>query len=163
MKTFDIYVEEIMKRHHKTDRKKIKSKLKRKVFEAISIGIWGAVIWSIVGYFVYWLNLAKISPAHISKGLIDTKLLFHWQGILLSLFILIGISILFSLIYVFLFSRIYTPWIGIILGGVIWYILLGWRRLDINTIASTISLFILYGAFVGYTLSVEFSSLEKKN
>lgn len=134
---------------------------KRKLKEAFSIGIWGALIWSFVGYIGYWLNLSKISPSHISKTFIKSEYLFHWQGILFSLLLLVFFSIIVSLLYVFFFSHIYTPWIGIALGAVIWYGLLGWRKIDMNSFATTLSIFILYGAFVGYSLSIEFSSVEK--
>lgn len=151
-----------MRQEENTNPKRATSSTKRKIVEALSIGIWGAVIWSVFGYICYWLNLAKVSPAHISKVIIKESMMFQWQGLLISILLLICLSIIFSLIYVFIFSHIFTPWIGIIFGCIIWYAMLGWRKLDINTIASTISLFILYGAFIGYSLSIEFSSLEKK-
>lgn len=151
-----------MKQENKNEQAKKNSIIQRKIIAAIKIGFWGALIWGGIGYLVYWFNLVKLSPSHISRLFLKSNLIFQWQGIITSFAMLICISILLSLIYVFLFSHIYTPWIGIILGGFVWYIMLGWRKLDMITISSTASLFILYGAFIGYSLSMEFSSLEKK-
>lgn len=151
-----------MKQNSKNTTKQAKNVKARKLYKAISIGIWGAILWAFVAYVCYWLNLSKISPSHLSKLFIKNSLIFHWQGILLAFGILIFLSILFSVIYVFLFSHLYTPWIGVACGIVLSAIWINWRNLDTNSIASMVSVFTLYGVFVGYSLSMEFASLNKK-
>lgn len=135
----------------------------RKWKESLSIGIWGALIWSFIGYFSYWLNLSDYSPSHFGKPFLNPDYLFRWQGILLSISIVIIMSIILSFIYSLFFSHILTPWIGAALGAVLWYILVGWRDVSFTTLLSTFSLFVLYGIFIGYSLSMEFSSMEMEN
>lgn len=150
-----------MAQERTTGGQKLRNTNIRKLFEAFSIGIWGAIIWGIIGILIHWFNLSKVSPIHISKIFLKEQLIFKWQGILIAFLLLTLCSILFSLIYVFLFSRFYTHWIGIVMGAILWAVTLGWQKLGINSMSATFCLFILYGAFIGYSLSVEFSSLEK--
>lgn len=150
------------------ERKKLTSLIKfqnakRKWKESLSIGIWGAIIWSLFGYLTFWLNLSDYSPSHFGKRILNPDYLFHWQGILITLLLIIFCSIILSFFYTIFFAHLFTPWIGAAMGVALWYIFVGWRDVSYTTLASTFSLFVLYGIFIGYSLSMEFTSIEKEN
>ncbi|CCQ94451.1 conserved membrane hypothetical protein [[Clostridium] ultunense Esp] len=128
---------------------------------ALEVGFFGALIWSGVLYLLYWLRLSKLSPSHIAQGFLKPEYLFRWEGVFFSLILLALYSILVSFLYVYTLARINSPWLGVALGIILWSAMMGWRSMDWNTLASTLSIFVLYGVFVGYSLSAEFSSPEE--
>lgn len=130
----------------------------RRWIYALEVGFFGTLIWSFVLYLLHWLHLSKVSPSHMAKFFLKEEVLFRWEGILFSFIFLSVASILVSLLYVYTVSWIGSPWLGIALGILLWSLFMGWRYMDWNTFASTLTVFILYGLFVGYSLSVEFSS-----
>lgn len=151
----------------RVERKKTSSKgiqnIKRKWKESLSIGVWGAIIWSLFGYLSYWLNLSDYSPSHFGKRILNPDYLFHWQGILITEIVIIFFSVVLSFLYAVCFGHLLTPWIGAAIGAILWYVFVGWRDVALTTLTSTFSLFVLYGIFIGYSLSMEFTSIEKEN
>lgn len=130
----------------------------RRWMYALEVGFYGTLVWSLILYLLYWLHLSKLSPSHITQFFLKQEILFRWDGILFSfIFLSIG-SVLVSLLYAYTLSWIGSPWLGVALGLLLWSLLMGWRFMDWNTFSSTLTVFILYGLFVGYSLSVEFSS-----
>lgn len=141
---------------------KIQHKGKNKWGYAIFLGVIGALFWSGIGYLAFWLNFSELSPSHFGKPFLNPNYLYKWEGILISLLIAVVLSVLFSLMYAYTLAHLYTPWIGVILGGCLWFLFLGWNKLDVNTFFTTLCLFLLYGVFIGFSLSAEFSNPEKK-
>jgi hypothetical protein len=145
----------------------------RKIKSALAIGAVGGLFWSLVGYLSYFMNFTVLGPSmwirpFVSETFVD-KPLAHLLGVVVAT----GLSILVGLSYVFLLSRFYSPLIGILYGGALFLIVHYMlnplfhfsekqvHNLGLNTFVSEICLFILYGLFIGFSLSTEFSSKGK--
>lgn len=132
----------------------------------ILIGLFGGVFWSLMGYLAYYFNFTEVGPAlalnPIALGEWKNEALGQWIGIAV-----IGLlSIIVAVIYNALLKSIQSMWAGLIYGAVIWgvvfYILNPIfpglppvNELELNTIITTICLYVLFGVFVGYSISYD--------
>lgn len=130
---------------------------------SLHIGISAALIWSGLGYLCYWLNFSKLSPSHFVVRWIKEEYLFRLEGIVTSILLILALSLLFAISYAYSLSHINTPWLGAALGVILWVIMFSWREMDRNTFYTTLSMLLLYGVFIGYSLSAEFSSPDDRN
>ncbi|MFC5713330.1 YqhR family membrane protein [Thalassorhabdus alkalitolerans] len=138
------------------------------------IGICGGIIWSIIGYIAFFLNFSRVGPALVLMpwALGDWKngYLGQWIGILV-----IG---LLSILSAYLYKVIFQKWDslipGMIYGFVLWLLVFyilnplfpGLKPLpllDFNTIATNICLYILYGVFIGYSISYEYTTMKESS
>lgn len=135
------------------------------------IGFFGGVFWSFIGYLASILNFTKISP----KLVLSPWMVGDWGkgvvGNLLGILIIGILSIIVAFLYSALFRKINKMWPGLLLGIVLWLIvfylfnplfpeLQSVLELDRNTIITTICLYILYGVFIGYSISFAEHELE---
>lgn len=147
---------------------------KDRIKSALLIGAAGGAFWSLLGYVFYFMNFSKIGPAIVVRPLFATEMadkpIAHFAGIV----VFTALSIVFALLYVARFSKYYTPWIGVaggaLLFGLFYYAVNPLLRLTsqplhqmgMNTFTTQLCLFILHGLFVGFSLSAEYSSKERK-
>lgn len=136
------------------------------------IGFFGGVFWSAIGYLAHFFNFTKISPNLVlspwTVGEWEKGALGNVIGILL-----IGLlSILVAFLYSTLFKKINKMWPGFLLGILLWLIvfyifnpifpgLQSVSDLDRNTVMTTICLYLLYGVFVGYSISFDANELNQ--
>jgi hypothetical protein len=128
------------------------------------IGFWGGFIWSVFGFFTYYLNFSKVGPGLIlapwALGVWKKGLYGQLTGILAIALI----SIIVAFLYKWTLGKIRFMWIAIGFGLALWvlvfYIFQPWIPglspvlvLGRDTISTTISLYILYGLFIGYSIS----------
>ncbi|MGG1573676.1 YqhR family membrane protein [Fictibacillus sp. NRS-1165] len=137
----------------------------------VSVGFFGGLFWGIVGYFAYYLNLSKIGPALILAPWALGKWKSQWLGQLIGVIAISLISILVAICYRYLLSRVKSMVGGLTFGILLWVIVFYLlhpifpglepiSQLGRNTIATTLCLYILYGVFVGYSISFEFQELQ---
>lgn len=134
----------------------------------VSIGIFGGLIWGFVGYLAFFFNFIRVGPALVLMpfALGDWKNDFIGQmiGIIVISILSIGVAFL----YRFIFARFNSIWPGIAYGFLLWLVvfyllnpifpgLKSLANLDLNTIVTGICLYILYGVFIGYSISYEYS------
>ncbi|SES83082.1 Conserved membrane protein YqhR [Oceanobacillus limi] len=142
---------------------------------ALITGFVGGLLWSFFGVINYYFNFSEVAPrsfllrSWLRAGWTDT-----WLGDLVSV-ILVGIlSIGVALIYYMIFRKINSIWIGVGFGLVLWglvYYLFqpifpnipNLTNLESNTIVSSICLFILYGIFVGFSISYDYHDTVMKD
>lgn len=145
----------------------------KKIKTAILIGVVGGIFWAAMNYVLYFMNFTFISPSVFIKPFIlsngTDRPMIQLMGIGVAAILSIG----FALAYVFTLSRFYSPWIGIGAGtalfGIFYYILSPLlnltekpiHQIGMNTFATELCLFILYGLFIGFSLSSEFSSKKE--
>ncbi|MCF6137866.1 YqhR family membrane protein [Pseudalkalibacillus berkeleyi] len=138
----------------------------------LTIGFVGGLFWSLIGYAVYMLNFTRIRPSLVlspwAVGDWKDKALGDWIGILV-----IGLlSMLVAIVYKVLFSKFKHMVTGIIFGIVLWGIvfflfnpmfptLKPIQELGINTLITTLCLYVLYGLFVGFSISFDYDELQK--
>ncbi|WP_070120704.1 YqhR family membrane protein [Bacillus marinisedimentorum] len=133
-------------------------------------GLFGGIFWSLLGYIAYLLNFTSLSPSLVlgpwAVGDWKTGQLGHIIGI-----IVIGLlSILAAFIYYALLKNIKNMWGGLLFGAglflLVFFVLnplfpnlenIG--ELDQNTLFTTVALYLLYGVFIGYSISYENNEL----
>lgn len=131
-------------------------------------GFVGGVLWSVVGVFVAYFNFTVISPASfVIRPWLNGDWTNGWLAELISVIVIGFISVLVAYVYYFLLRRLRGILPSILFGLVIWAIVFGFiarffpniapiLQLDNNTIVTTICLYVLYGVFIGYTISYDF-------
>jgi hypothetical protein len=137
-------------------------------------GLFGGVFWSSLGYLTYIFNFTKIPP----NAVLDPWAIGDWKegtiGQFMAIFILGLFSILVAYGYHITLRRFEKIWVSIIFGLLLWglvFFILNpifpsiepIKELDVNTIITSICLFTLYGTFIGYSISYEFSELKMTN
>ncbi|MCH1626611.1 YqhR family membrane protein [Ferdinandcohnia quinoae] len=140
--------------------------------KVVTIGLVGGIFWSLLSYVSYILNFTEISPNLV----LQPWLIGEWKNRVLGQFIgilVIGIiSIGVALMYYALLKRFQSIWIGMIYGIVLWAIvfyvlnpifpdLKTVGQLDMNTLITTICFYILYGVFIGYSISFEANEISR--
>ncbi|WP_134698828.1 YqhR family membrane protein [Ammoniphilus sp. YIM 78166] len=151
------------------DKKNVKE---RKLKSALMIGAVGGAFWTLVGYAAYFMNFSKLGPSLFAKPFISQESLDQPFAHFMGIGVAIVFSILVSLAYVFTLAHFYSPLIGVALGGGVFLLffyglspLLGLTKqpihlIGMNTFATELCLFILWGLFIGFSLSTEFSSRD---
>lgn len=136
-------------------------------FSIITVtGFVGGVLWSFIDYLAYILNFTTIGPNHILKifGFNDRN--FHQASHFIGIFLCGIISIILSFLYYILLKNVRSIWGGIFFGIALWTTVCYWfgpsllhvdpiHKFGTNTFVTSLCLFILFGVFVGYSISYE--------
>ncbi len=135
------------------------------------IGLFGGIFWSLLAYLCHIFNFTVISPNLV----LQPWLIGEWKNRILGQFVGIGVIGLLSIgaafIYYALLRRFQHIWAGAAYGFAIWVLvfyvlnpifpgLKAVTELDRNTNITTICFYILYGAFIGYSISFEANEFE---
>lgn len=139
--------------------------------KAITTGFVGGVFWSLLAYFASILNFTEVSPNLI----LQPFALGDWKegviGNLISIVIIGLISIGAALVYYAVLKRFKSMWFGVAFGGALWALVFFVLNpifpnvdtvfeLQRGTIVTTLCLYILYGTFVGYSISFDYNELQ---
>ena len=135
------------------------------------IGLFGGLFWGAIFQLFAYFNFTEIGPTFVIRTWIKADFAKGWIGVILSLVCLSVISLLFSYLYSVLFRKFNSYWLGVGYGIAIWaLIFLALRplfpgmktvmELSIDTIITTLCLFLLYGLFIGYSISFEYHERE---
>jgi zinc transporter ZupT len=129
-------------------------------------GLFGGIFWSGLGYLAYAFNFIEISPGIILESWTVGAWKTGWLGIIISL-VLIGIfSVGAAFLYYLVLKRFNGFWLGIIYGIVLFFLVFivlnpllpsmgSFNELSRDTIITCICLYIVYGLFIGYSISYE--------
>ncbi|WP_100374660.1 YqhR family membrane protein [Bacillus sp. FJAT-45037] len=132
------------------------------------IGLFGGLIWSMIGYFAFYFNFIRVGPALVwmpwALGDWKTTHWGQWGGILAIAILSIGVAFLYKVIL----QKVLSVWaglgFGLILWGIVFYVLNPFfpglksvQNLDSNTIVTSLCLYIVYGVFIGYSISYEYA------
>jgi len=144
------------------------------MLKTVSIGFVGGVFWSFLNYIAYLFHFTEISP----NVILQPWALGEWKekamGNFVSMIILGIISIVVAILYQVTLKNYMRVWIGMLFGLVLWVLVFyvlnplfpdikTVSELDKNTIITSICFYILYGVFVGYSISFEASALNLKD
>jgi tetrahydromethanopterin S-methyltransferase subunit G len=139
--------------------------------KVITIGFFGGLFWGLMGYLAYLFNFIKVGPGMI----LSPWALGDWKnqtiGHLISILILAVISVIVAYVYNAVLAKVKHMMAGVIFGIVIWVIVFYllnpiFPEIDVvqtlgrNTITTTLCLFILYGLFVGYSISFAYEEIR---
>lgn len=139
----------------------------------IVTGLIGGIFWSGLGYLAYVFNLTEIRP----NVILEPWLIGTWKegglGTVISIVMIGIISIVVSFIYYAALRRFPSIWVGGVFGIVLFLLVFfvlnpifpginPFRELERNTIITSLCFYILYGVFVGYSISYEESEIKYK-
>ncbi len=133
---------------------------------AIITGFTAGVLGSLMGYLGHYLNFTEITPG-IILALWDGEWKDGWTGMLLAVLLYGALSILTALLYYGVLRKRKSFWwggsYGVILFLFVFLVLYplfpGTKSIleyDLNSILTGLSTFILYGVFIGYSISYEY-------
>lgn len=135
------------------------------------IGLVGGVFWSLIGYLTYILNFTKYGPSLILQPWDLGTWKMGTSGQIWGIVAIGIVSILIAFIYKAALGRVKNMWISVGFGLALWvvvfYIIQPFipglepvNELGKNTISTTLSLYTLYGLFVGYSISFDLFTAE---
>ncbi|WP_174734159.1 YqhR family membrane protein [Mesobacillus harenae] len=140
-------------------------------------GLFGGIFWSTLGYFAYVLNFTDIRPNIILEpwALGDWK--NGWLGTVISIVAIGLFSVGAALLYYIMLRRINSLWAGVGYGIVLFFLVFfvlnplfpgmePFMKLSKHTLITSVCFYILYGVFVGYSISFEENEAkyrQKKN
>lgn len=138
------------------------------------IGFIGGIFWGLIGYIAYLLNFISFGPSFLlmpwALGIWKYTETGHWLGILVIGIMSIGIAF----IYRALLAKVNKFWPGLVYGGILWiltFLLLyplyehakNVVKLDLNSTITSLSIYVLYGLFIGYSISYEYHEQMLEN
>jgi hypothetical protein len=135
---------------------------------SLYIGLFAGLIWGAVKMLEFALRFTQVVPGFLLEPFFRHAFLVTWQGILLGYASFILFSIAAAFLYGAFLRKLKGPWPGLAYGVVWWgliFLLIGpftemvpaITQLDINSFATDLSLFLLWGMFIGYSISMEFT------
>jgi len=144
--------------------KKTHSILPRSLFT----GFIGGLLWSMLGVVMHYFNVSQVAPkTFFLRSWLKTDWTSGWLGDVVSIGMAGIVSVLTAYIYFGLFKRINSMWMGSVYGIVLWLLVFyifkpiftnipQLTEMDVHTIVSTLCLYVLYGTFIGYSISYDY-------
>ncbi|GGM40168.1 hypothetical protein GCM10011351_27840 [Paraliobacillus quinghaiensis] len=146
------------------------------ISKALFIGFFGGVFWSFIGWGASYFSFSSISPASfIIRSWLNQSWTDGWLAEVISIFLIGILSLIVAIAYYLFLRKLRGIWpsalFGLALWGIVFYVLLPVfpniaevTELTSDTIVTTVCLFLLYGIFIGYSISYEYlDSVTKKN
>ncbi|MCM3738758.1 YqhR family membrane protein [Oceanobacillus luteolus] len=139
---------------------------------ALVIGLVGGFIWSALLAVSYYFNFSGISPkTYLLKPWVQEGWVDRFSGHVIAIIIASILSLVPAVIYHMIFRKIDSMWVGVGYGIVLWTIVFfllqpifpytkRMLELDANTWITTLCVFILYGLFVGYSISYDYHEMQ---
>lgn len=142
----------------------------------VTIGFVGGVFWSSLAYLAYVLNFTEIRPSVIIEPWTIGAWKEEWLGTVISIILLGVVSIGVAILYYVTLRKFGSMWVGIGYGIALFLLVFfvlnpifpgiqPFNDLKKMTVITSICFYILYGVFIGYSISYEESEIrnsEKK-
>lgn len=136
-------------------------------------GLFGGILWSSLAYLAYIFNFTEIRPNVILEPWALGKWKDEWLGTVISIMAIGLFSIGAALVYYAVMRKINSIWAGAAFGlGLflaVFYVLnpifpgiKPFWDLSKNTLITSACVYILYGVFVGYSISYEENEIRNK-
>ena len=134
----------------------------------IVIGFFAGLIWGTLRFVQYYFNFTEVHPAFLLQGFVPKAYFHTWYVGLAGWLAFIGFSILAALVYTVFLRKLSGPWWGIGYGIVWWIAMYGligpplgmmkrFGLLDWNSVFTDLSLYTVWGLFIGYSIAFEFN------
>lgn len=139
--------------------------------DSMVIGFYSGVFWSFIAQVAYFFNFLDFSPKFLLTSWITLEWAKGWLGVVVSILLFGVLSILVALVYYALLKKAKSIFAGLLYGAVLWLILVfilrpmfpdfpAYTAMSVNTIITSVCLFILYGVSIGYSISYEHQELK---
>lgn len=134
---------------------------------SIMIGFYGGVIWSVFHWLAYVLKFTSLLPGYLADPFFRQPFLRTWWGNLTGIVFFVLFSVAAALLYWVLLGRFRGPWPGLIYGALWWAVMFyavgpffdmtePAAKLGLNTLLTELSIHVLWGLFIGYSIAFEF-------
>lgn len=134
-------------------------------------GVIGGLLLSSSWFFLYYFNFVEFSPTTILRVTsLSSKWTNGWIGIFLTMLFISIYSLLIAIIYYAFLKSFNMIWVGVIYGLLNWLLMFAWlgysfselkaEYFTLETIITTVCLFIFYGAFIGYSISYDYYRIK---
>ncbi|MFD2045980.1 YqhR family membrane protein [Ornithinibacillus salinisoli] len=142
---------------------------------ALLTGFIGGLVWSFFGVINYYFNFSEVSPrSFLLRSWLRAGWTDGWLGDVISVLLVGVISVGVALMYYMMFRKINSMWVGagygLVLWGIVFYVfnpiflnIPSLFDLNVNTIVSCICLYLLYGIFIGFSISYDYNDTILKN
>ncbi|MFF2482037.1 YqhR family membrane protein [Paenibacillus sp. NPDC058071] len=134
----------------------------------LTIGFFAGLFWGATRWLFYWFKFTIEIPGIMAEPFFKHSFLMTGWGMAVGYGFYIVFSILAAYLYLFTMSKLRGPWPGV-LYGVLWWLIIfvfagpalqmtqaitkaGW-----NTLTSELCIFLLWGLFIGYSTSFEYT------
>ncbi|WIF96901.1 MULTISPECIES: YqhR family membrane protein [Pontibacillus] len=138
------------------------------ISKALVTGFIGGVLWSFIGTVAYFFNFSTVSAgSFVIRSFVQNEWSSRWLGELIAILAVGLISLLIAILYFGLLKNTKGLWPSMAFGAALWFIVFflfqpvfsavpSLGDLDSDTIVTSLCLFILYGAFIGYSISYDY-------
>lgn len=142
---------------------------------AVITGFFGGMLIAILHVIFHYFNINRVSPVKIMNFFyIEGNWLYKWYGTIFFILFISMLSIVIGIIYYLLLKKVRGWFMGFIFGIVLWgiygvcipliYSEITLKQLFLsNSSIATASLFIVYGLFIGYSISYDYETTFKTN
>lgn len=135
---------------------------------SLNIGFFAGFFWGFVAVFQHYFHFTHIVPGFLLVPFFPIDFLRTGYGYLVGWLSWIPFSMIASLLYGLLFRRRVSHYRGLIYGALCWGLLfvlicpmlnmtLSINLLDWNSIITSFCLFLVWGLFIGYSISMEYT------
>lgn len=142
--------------------------------KVILTGFIGGILWSAIGYSAYFFHFTTIGPNLALTPLAVGDWKYEPIGNVMGIFVNGLIAIFVALLYYAFLKNLKSIWAGVFYGFALWAIVFyllppifphldAVTKLDMNTNITNICIFVLFGVFVGYSISFEQNEFAEEN
>jgi len=138
----------------------------------MTIGFVGGLLWSSLAYLAYVFHFTEIRPNVIIEPWTIGAWKEEWLGTVISIILIGIISIGAAILYYISLRKFNNMYVGIGYGVVLFFLVFfvlnpifpginPFTELKRMTIMTSVCIYILYGVFVGYSISYEENEIRK--
>ncbi|KIL75271.1 YqhR family membrane protein [Bacillus badius] len=131
---------------------------------ALVIGLFGGIIWGGLAQLAAYFHFMTIDLNAVVKYVNIPKIQSGMWRVIAGMLFHTGVSLILAAIYYFLLKKSKTIWAGVLFGVFLWIFVFmmihpllasipSWQKLNGNTLSTTLCLLVLYGLFIGYSIS----------
>lgn len=136
---------------------------------SLYIGFYAGLLLGGLKMLLFAMRFTDIVPGFLLEPFFQHDFLVAWQGILLGYASFMLLSLAAALLYGLFLRKMKGPWPGLGYGIAWWgflYLLIGpltqmtpaITQLDVNSLVSDLCLFTIWGLFIGYSITMEFTA-----
>lgn len=141
---------------------------------ALIIGVVGGIFGSVFSIIMYYFNFSEVAPhSYLFVPMVKVITSKTWVSYLVTIVVASICSVILAAIYYGLFRKIHSMWIGLLYGLALWVVIFIFlqpvyqnvqkiQEWNTSTMVSTVSLFVLYGIFIGYSISHDYFDTLKQ-
>ncbi|MGJ7921333.1 YqhR family membrane protein [Neobacillus sp. LXY-4] len=140
----------------------------------ITIGFVGGILWSGLAYLAYVFNFTEIRPNVIIEPWTIGAWKDQWLGTVISIILIGIISIGAAVIYYLALRKFSSMYVGLGYGLVLFLLVFlvlnpifpgihPFNELTRMTVITSVCIYILYGVFVGYSISYEENEIQRND